>query len=77
VQTVDHVEVDFAALSSDQAPNQDIAWTQALIQARKLRLRLDYNSLPTALIKPERHIVGNRMACPNIDIRSSRLSREG
>ena len=53
MQTIDHMEVDFAAMTSDQATNREIAWTQPLVQRRKFRLRLDYNAVPAALIEPE------------------------
>jgi hypothetical protein len=64
-------------VTSDQATNREIARAQPLIQRRKFRLRLDDYALPAALIEPERHVVGNRMPCTDIDIGSSGLSREG
>ena len=39
-------------------------------------LRLNYNAPPAAFIEPERHVVGNRMPCTDIDIGSSGLPRE-
>ena len=77
MQTIDHMEVDFAAVSSDQAANREIARTQPLVQRHKFRLRLDDNALPAALIEPERHVVGDRMPCTDIDIGPGGLSREG
>ena len=77
MQTIDHVEVSFAALSSDQAAYRDITRTQPPVERGKFGLRLDYNALPSALVEPERHIVRDRMSRADIDIRTGRLSREG
>ena len=77
MQTFDHMEVDFAAVTSDQATNREIARTQPLVQRLKFRLRLDDDAVPAALIEPEGHVVGNRMPCADIDIGPSGLSREG
>ena len=77
MQTLNHMEVGFAAVTSDQATNRKVARTQPLVQRHKVRLRLDYNALPAAFIEPERHVVGNRVPCTDIDIGPSRLSRKG
>ena len=77
MQTVDPMEVDFAAMSSDQATNRKIARAQPLVQRHEFRLRLDDDALPAAFIEPERHVVGNRMPGTDIDIGPSGLSREG
>ena len=77
MQTVDQMEVDFAAVTSDQAANREIARTQPLVQCRKFRLRLDYNALPAALVEPERDVIGNRMPCTDINIGPGGLSRKG
>jgi len=53
MQTIDHMEVDFAAVTSDQAANREIARAQPLVQRRKFGLRLDDKAVPTALIEPE------------------------
>ena len=71
------MEVDLAAVSPDQAANREIPRAQPLVQRHKFRLWLDYNSSPAAFIEPERHVVGNRMPCTDIDIGPSALSREG
>ena len=77
MQTFDHMEVEFAAVPSDQAANREVARTQALVQRRKFGLRLDHNALPAAFVEPERNVVGNRMPCTDIDIGPGGLSREG
>ena len=53
MQTIDHMKVDFAAVTSDQATDRDIARTQPLVQRRKFGLRLHDNAVPAALIEPE------------------------
>ena len=77
MQTFHRVEVDFAAVASDQATNRQIAWPQPLIQRRKFGLRLHDDAAPAALVEPEGHIVRDRMPGADIDIGPGGLSREG
>ena len=53
MQTFHRIEVDFAAVASDQATNHQIAWPQPLIQRRKFGLWLNDDAAPAALVEPE------------------------
>ena len=77
MQAFDHMEVHLAAVTSDQATKREVARTQPRVERLKFRLRLDDNALPATFIEPERHVVGNRMPCTDIDVGPGGLSREG
>jgi len=53
MQAIDDMEIHFAAVTSDQTTNREVARTQPRIERHKFRLRLDDNALPATLIEPE------------------------
>jgi hypothetical protein len=62
VKPVDHMKVDLAVLATDKPADRGVARAQSCVKISEFGLRLDHDAAPPALIEPERHVVGDRMA---------------
>src|SRR4051794_34302630 len=76
VQTLNDMEIDLAAFASHQPRDDRVTRPQSRIQASQLRLRLDDDAAPAALIEPEGNIVRDRMPAADIDVEARLLAGE-
>src|SRR5262249_46048172 len=70
MQAVDLEEFRFAGGGADHSFDQRVAWPQASMQRGEIRLRLDHDAAPAALIEPERDAARDRVSAAEVDVAS-------
>ena len=77
MQAIHMKKSNLANGAPNQALIQRIARSDFLIQVSKFSNGFRNNAAPATLIKPERNIVRNRVACPDIEVKTPLLPRKG